>query len=41
MLVDLLVSYYEEDDELNILEVGCGSGAIGLSLLHEFQKVSP
>eukprot|EP00057_Strongylocentrotus_purpuratus_P026423 XP_011680897.1 PREDICTED: hemK methyltransferase family member 1 [Strongylocentrotus purpuratus] len=38
MLVDLLVSYYEEDDELDILEVGCGSGAIGLSLLHEFQK---
>eukprot|EP00057_Strongylocentrotus_purpuratus_P013741 XP_011668215.1 PREDICTED: hemK methyltransferase family member 1-like [Strongylocentrotus purpuratus] len=39
MLVDLLVSYYEEDDELDILEFCCGSGAIGLSLLHEFHKV--
>nr|XP_054750861.1 uncharacterized protein LOC129256720 isoform X2 [Lytechinus pictus] len=39
MLVDLLVSHYEEDEELTILEVGCGSGAICLSLLCEFEKV--
>ncbi|XP_063953773.1 MTRF1L release factor glutamine methyltransferase-like [Lytechinus pictus] len=38
MLVDLLVSHYEEDEELTILEVGCGSGAICLSLLCEFEK---
>ncbi|XP_035675876.1 MTRF1L release factor glutamine methyltransferase-like [Branchiostoma floridae] len=27
-----------EDEELDILEVGCGSGAISLSLLHEFPQ---
>lgn len=39
MLVDLVVGHYREDEQLDILEVGCGSGAISLSLLHEFEKV--
>ncbi|XP_038054356.1 MTRF1L release factor glutamine methyltransferase-like [Patiria miniata] len=35
MLVDLILGHYSEDSKLHFLEIGCGSGAISLSLLSE------
>ena len=43
-LIDLVASCHglaaDEGDKFNFLEVGCGSGAICLSILSEYPKVS-
>ncbi|XP_022110043.1 hemK methyltransferase family member 1-like isoform X2 [Acanthaster planci] len=35
MLVDIILGHYSEEEELHFLEIGCGCGAITLSLLFE------
>ena len=43
-LIDLVASHHDlaayKGDKFNFLEVGCGSGAICLSILSEYPKVS-
>lgn len=43
-LIDLVASHHglaaDEGDKFNFLEVGCGSGAICLSILSEYPKVN-
>ena len=39
-LVELVLEHYEAAENLHFLEVGCGSGAICISLLTEMPKVN-
>ncbi|XP_072180522.1 MTRF1L release factor glutamine methyltransferase-like [Diadema setosum] len=38
MLIDLVASHYDSTRKLKVLEVGCGSGAISIAILKEFEK---
>ncbi|PIK57963.1 hypothetical protein BSL78_05108 [Apostichopus japonicus] len=38
IFVEIITDHYRKDEELKILEIGCGSGAISVSLLRAFNK---